>query len=1810
LATVVGPDGGEITTPDRRFRVTVPAEAVDEPTQVLVSSSAPIPQSGSAVEFDITLFALTTGATLKSFSAPVSVEITPRADDLQDAGVPADQLAVRKEDPETGTWSDISEADVDPSPGVYEVNLEFPGRYGLVGAVVESLDTSAKVITASGGTLESSAGDFRLDFPEGATNEDLRVEYRKVNQYGSGDFRLVRQFELSAFAISRGDAEVSAFEKAVTVSVRHSREELAGLSYEGLTLYWLDEASNTWVPVEGQVNNGDGTLTAPLHHFSIYSSGTNSYIAGPGYVLWHQTDQHAGAATYTIPVPLLSGPGGFKPPDPDITYNSARVDEMKAPNAMGSYVGIGWDLNIPSIRRDPATNRFYLDMNGASDEIIMSSLRTRNELYRRIEAHYSGGTYVAFVVTMKDGTQYRFGNRDGLNNPLTGLQRWYWTWTQGQGWKQEFYRFDLGRVIDTHSNYADYHYVQTNNLSYCPPGAANPTCQYPITDSVPSTLEWGANLNLDNTHRFKLVFSIFQLFRDDAATCSPAPQVVQKSKVLGMTQQVDIGGGEFVTSKQWTFAQQTVTGGCPDAGAFKLTHVAVKGTNGLTLNTYVFGYGSQELSVDYKTSSVSCTSLTWPYLQSAANGFGATTTFTYQYQWQAGSGGADPNCPGSPSGAAWSRQVLASRTENAGLGELMTQTYTYQEGPRYHNPSGLNPIDAEYRGFRQVTATDGNGDYVHCKYYTTGGLDPETGWPNDILTGHAFNCEWLESTGASVKRWLPTWSYRFVADNVNFVYLYENLTHFGTAVDREIFGWDVYGNHNGISESVPVNRWRSTEFYFNTTAWIVGLPAAEVTYRYDGSQPPTYWFPVSKITYLFDQNTAHDQAPTTGDRTREDHYDSAGVAHTRWVWGYDGYGNKTSETKKRDGVNSLTRTFSIDPTYHAYVSSETITSVTPNHTTSYLYDFVLGKQLTKTDPNLQHWNTRYDVHGRVEHEWSPADSENHPTVDYVYTWDATAPNRTTMKRREQSGTTNTLDSWEWKDGLDRTVQTRTEGANCSADVLVTDTAYDKTGQIASVSTPYASTNTGCVPGGYATNPSAAKTSYLYDAIGREVQVTNPHQTPASVRTTTYTGFTEAMIDEKGHKTERIKDAMGRLISVKEYTGTSSTFTLYATTNFSYDLMDRQTGTTDNQGNVWTTNYNNLGFITSTVDPDRGTWTYTYYDDGLLETKSDARKPTAQTITYGYDSLDRITSKSYSGYSSPSTVGYWYDYTPDSYPNGAGMPDGYPVGRLTRVVDWAGEHLHSYDARGRETDERHVVSGSTYDVGHAFDSADREVCTTYPDGEKVGTTFDAQGVIETLKQYPGAGCIGAATETYLTSTEYSPAGMPTMLTYGNGLNVTYGYRSTTDWWLNNISASSMLNYTYGYDAKGNISSISDSIEGTTQTLTYDDRDRLTGVTGLAQVITYSYSDIGNMISKQEGASHYTSMTYPPAGNPRPHAIGQAYYSGGFHTFTYDDNGNMDFERDNASNVIHAYTYNAEGMTASRTSGGASSSYTYGEDGTLFKKDSTVYIGGVYEKAGVEVTKYYFASDYRIAMRRGGTLYFVTSDHLGGTALVTDTNAAMVNRFRYYPFGRMRTEELPVGETEPKTDKLYTGQQRETGNGIYHYKARLYNADIARMPQADLIKAEGLEPAGYNRYSYVYNNPASRTDPSGNHPFTCVGEANVLIRGDQVRPSGLTYCFGHEVWRIEHTLKIQYKAFGITWRDWGGYKILDECSTSVLGGKCYGLTTVGYQLRIGIANPMRVYLTARIRAGHKWDLPPRCKFSTVCTFYSTEEFQIFV
>ena len=113
------------------------------------------------------------------------------------------------------------------------------------------------------------------------------------------------------------------------------------------------------------------------------------------------------------------------------------------------------------------------------------------------------------------------------------------------------------------------------------------------------------------------------------------------------------------------------------------------------------------------------------------------------------------------------------------------------------------------------------------------------------------------------------------------------------------------------------------------------------------------------------------------------------------------------------------------------------------------------------------------------------------------------------------------------------------------------------------------------------------------------------------------------------------------------------------------------------------------------------------------------------------------------------------------------------------------------------------------------------------------------------------------------------------------------------------------------------------------------------------------------------------------------------------------------------------------------------------------------------------------------------YYIHSDHLGSTAMVTDGEGNMVSEQNYYPYGNDRNQ-LPVTDYQlPVTERAYTSQISDIQTGLYYYNARYYSPKLAKFTQAD-------SQMGPNRYLYTRNNPIKYVDSTGHQSnFSPIG-----------------------------------------------------------------------------------------------------------------------
>jgi YD repeat-containing protein len=263
---------------------------------------------------------------------------------------------------------------------------------------------------------------------------------------------------------------------------------------------------------------------------------------------------------------------------------------------------------------------------------------------------------------------------------------------------------------------------------------------------------------------------------------------------------------------------------------------------------------------------------------------------------------------------------------------------------------------------------------------------------------------------------------------------------------------------------------------------------------------------------------------------------------------------------------------------------------------------------------------------------------------------------------------------------------------------ITDTSYDASGRVYSVSNPYFS----------ASDQTYGITYFTYDALGRKKKQTE--QDGVSALQWLYSGNVTTFIDEAGNSWKRTSDAFGRLTNVTEPGGQQ--------TNYGYDVLgnllgSNQLGVAGDTPRTRSFTYDSLSRLLCSSNPETsfaacpvsatgaylaGTTGYTYDPNGNLATKTVPQPnavpgSTLTTVTnYSYDNLNRMLSKAYTNPPS-GTLSSCYSF--DTATNG--------VGRLGAEWTTAGScsttsgyqtmrQFLAYDPMGRLWNEKQCVIG--------------------------------------------------------------------------------------------------------------------------------------------------------------------------------------------------------------------------------------------------------------------------------------------------------------------------------------------------------------------------------------------------------------------------------------------------------------------------------------------------------------------------------------
>ena len=1106
---------------------------------------------------------------------------------------------------------------------------------------------------------------------------------------------------------------------------------------------------------------------------------------------------------------------------------------------------------------------------------------------------------------------------------------------------------------------------------------------------------------------------------------------------------------------------------------------------------------------DFKSANINRGSI--PYLlTSINNSIGGSITINYT-----------PSTRYNNNNLSHVYQCVSSVTTDNGMSGPHHTSSRYT----YNYSGGLYDYqDKEFRGFAHVTITNPKGTKTHHNFHQT-----------DALKGKEYKTETNDISGNPYTKTENSWSYT----ESNGIYTIkldktDDYTYDGNPNNPKITGieyeYDDYGNPTEISSLGNLDisgdeKYIYMEYNYNTNAWIVDKPRHTTLYDAD-------YVRISKSEYAYD-NLPPEWPPTKGDLTGEFLWlDTSDSYIVNWYW-YDdyvgGYGNlietwdgRGHKTKYRYGITDPTHTF----------PEQVIND--KGHTHNYRYDPGTGSLLNVTDPNGYTTRCVYDVFGRITHEYKP-DDELWATSMYGYYRDGHAPEgvRVLQRTGEAIFVLDRIDTYTFIDGLGGVIQTRTDAEDVSKQV-VQNTFYNEIGKIQNQSVPYFSTYTT----NYTIPQSARAIEFEYDTIGRVTTQTN---TDGTTKTIEYDHWKTTATDENWHDKIYHNDAYGRITRVDEK-NKGDTYT----TAYEYNARDELIEITDDQNNLFEFKYDSLGRKTMLIDPDMGTWTYIYDKTGNLMNQTDARGITTE---FEYDSLNRITKTSYPNdpditytydtetigtlstiESSLIAVHYYYDERlrntrEEFFADGRSWTKEWNYDSADRIINQTNPDneliTYTYNKQNRLESISGVVNNFNYNAlgkitGKEYSNGIPTSLIYKTDDFRLEyiLTFKlnpVEFIQDTRYSYDNAGniiLIHDAVDGFFQTFGYDHLDRLTNATESGGFDIIYGYNS-----IGNIMSvnenGKITSYVYGTDAGPHamtriidmtFASCVGSIPPTSgdwiiNVLTTCVSSQIALSAGSDLIInedlTIESSDLtldgdivlnGDLVFGDSGSG--STVFFGSPGQILEYDINGNLVSGFGKTFEYNDANRLKRVMEGQATIAE-YFYNPTGRRFKKIAGGV----------------TTYYIGKDYETkisgGNVENTVYYYGNGELLARKdHNGSRYFYHNDHLGGTNVVTNESGDVVERTRYYPFGKI----LEGGTSR----NLYTGQEFDKETGIYYYGARYYNPEIRRFVQPDPIIPDYYDPQSLNRYSYVENNPVKYVDPTGNFiaiPVVVLGYAAI-------------------------------------------------------------------------------------------------------------------
>jgi RHS repeat-associated protein len=747
----------------------------------------------------------------------------------------------------------------------------------------------------------------------------------------------------------------------------------------------------------------------------------------------------------------------------------------------------------------------------------------------------------------------------------------------------------------------------------------------------------------------------------------------------------------------------------------------------------------------------------------------------------------------------------------------------------------------------------------------------------------------------------------------------------------------------------------------------------------------------------------------------------------------DANGNRTSYAYNADDeLSTTTRADGTSLSYsHDGDGNQTSQTDAAGHTTSFGYD-PLNRVISSTDPLGRTTSFGYDGAGNRTSLTDPSgrittfayDAANEPTA--IHYSDGKTPN-----------VTYTYDTDGQRTGM-------SDGTGTS------QYAYDSLNRLTST-----------------TNGAGAKVSYGYDLAGQLTSLTYPN----------------------GKTVTRSYDPAGQLASVTDWLGN--------TTSFGHDPDSNLTTEAYPNGVKTAASFDKTDQVTSITDTNGATnlASFSYTRDNLGQVTSDTPAGATGTAqTYGYTSLNQLASLNKSPY------GY------DNADNLVKLADG-----TTQTFDAANELTSSTRPASSPTVDQ-VVSAdqktaattisspvvkttSGNELVLAFVSEDGPAASKQKISAVTGggltwslatRAIDGRGTAEVWQAYATAPISAAITATVANGRFDGSITVATFTGAAHQVGAAAGRTAASatapSVTLKTTQPGSLV-WAAGLD--GDHATAITPVTG--QTLVHQYLDTRVDRTYWAQKTADPIAASGTSVTISDTAP--TADRWELAAVEIPAASGTAA-SGVPTSYQYDKQGNrttitpsggtsMTLSYDQANRLTAygttaTYTYDGDGLRASKTVGASTTAFTWEQSGQL---PLLLANGGdfyVYGENGTPIEKI-----------SGTTVIYLHQDQQGSTRLLTDASGSVVGTYSYDPYGNV------TSHTGSATSALqYDGQYTDAESGYQYLRARYYDPAAGQFisvdPMALLTRAS---------YAYAADNPTTLTDPSGLWP--CL-KASCLIK----------------------------------------------------------------------------------------------------------------